>query len=66
MYKKPIEALGREIHYEPLPGEFRAVIIAAWSRGGLLPASAIDKLVPKRLKWALGGEHHLGGVNDVR
>jgi hypothetical protein len=29
-YKKPhrIEALAKEVHYEPLPGEVRAVVIA--------------------------------------
>jgi hypothetical protein len=33
MYKKPIEALAREIHYEPLPPEVRVAVIAAWTRG---------------------------------
>jgi hypothetical protein len=47
MYKKPIDALAKEIHYEPLPGEVRAVIIAAWTRGGLLPRAAIEKMMPK-------------------
>jgi hypothetical protein len=33
MYRKPIEALAKEIHYEPVPVEVRTVIIAAWQRG---------------------------------
>jgi hypothetical protein len=33
MYKKPIEALAKEIHYEPMSGKVRAGIIAAWPRG---------------------------------
>jgi hypothetical protein len=46
MYKKPIEVLAREIHYEPLPGEVRAVVIAAWTRGGMLPKATIERMVP--------------------
>ena len=34
MYKKPVEVLAREIHYEPLPPEVRTIVIAAWTRGG--------------------------------
>lgn len=48
MYKKPIELIAKEIHYEPLPDEIRAVIIASWKRGGLLPLAAIEKIVPNR------------------
>ena len=44
MYKKPVEMIAREIHYEPLPDEMRAVIIASWKRGGLPRSSAIDAL----------------------
>jgi hypothetical protein len=29
MFKKPVEGLAKEIHYEPLPPEARAVVIAA-------------------------------------
>lgn len=47
MYKKPIEKLAADIRYDPLPGEARAVIIAAWSRGGLLPRATIEGLVPE-------------------
>jgi hypothetical protein len=50
MYKKPIELLAREIHYEPLPGEVRAVAIAAWTRGGLLPRAAIEQMVPTNVE----------------
>ena len=47
MYKKAIEVLAREGHYEPLPGEVRAVVIAAWQRGGLLPAAVVEKMIPQ-------------------
>jgi hypothetical protein len=46
MYKKPIEVLAREIHYDPLPDDVRTVIIAAWSRGGLLPPATVEQMVP--------------------
>jgi hypothetical protein len=48
MYRKPIDVIAREFQYDPLPAEVRAVVIAAWTRGGLLPATAIDKMVPER------------------
>jgi hypothetical protein len=38
--------LAKEIHYEPRPEEIRAVIIASWKRGGLLPAATVEQLVP--------------------
>src|ERR1700735_4716089 len=44
LYKKPIEVLAREIHYEPLPPEVRMVIIAAWKRGGMLPAAVVEEM----------------------
>jgi hypothetical protein len=50
MYKKPIEELAKQVHYEPLPGEVRAIVIAAWTRGGLLPAAAIEGMVPNSEK----------------
>ena len=34
LYKKPVEALARDVRYDPLPEEVRAVVIAAWQRGG--------------------------------
>ena len=46
MYKKPVEDLAHEIRYDPLQDEVRAVIIASWKRGGLLPAAAIEQMVP--------------------
>src|SRR5258708_30440016 len=49
MYKKPLEALAREIHYEPLPDEIRTVIIASWRRGGLLPPATIEQIVPVKI-----------------
>jgi hypothetical protein len=48
MYKKPLEVLAREVHYEPLPIEVRAIVIATWQRGGLLPKDAVEKLVPSQ------------------
>ncbi|MGC2224045.1 MAG: hypothetical protein WA624_17695 [Methylocella sp.] len=50
MYKKPIEIIAKEIHYEPLPDEIRAVIIASWKRGGMLPAATIEQMVPARIE----------------
>jgi hypothetical protein len=35
MYKKPIEAIAKEIRYDPLPDDVRTVVIATWTRGGL-------------------------------
>jgi hypothetical protein len=46
MYKKPVEEIARTIHYEPLPQEVRTVVIAAWERGGLLPARIIKDMIP--------------------
>jgi hypothetical protein len=46
LYKKPVEALAREIRYDPLPEELRMVVIAAWQRGGLLPAAVVQEMVP--------------------
>jgi hypothetical protein len=47
MYKKPVELLAREVHYEPLAPEVRAVVIAAWTRGGLLPRAEIERFIPQ-------------------
>jgi len=49
MYEKPIDVLAREIHYDPLPDDVRTVIIAAWSRGGLLPRAAVEQMAPQQL-----------------
>jgi hypothetical protein len=49
LFKKPIDVLAREIHYEPLAPEVRMVIIAAWKRGGMLPAAAIEEMVPEQV-----------------
>lgn len=48
MFKKPIEVLAKEFQYDPIPNEVRTVIIAAWTRGGLLPRAAIEQMVPAR------------------
>jgi len=47
MYKKPIEVMAKEFRYDPLPNEVRIAVIAAWSRGGLLPRAAIEQMVPE-------------------
>jgi hypothetical protein len=46
MYKKPIDALAKEIKYDPVPDDVRLVMIASWKRGGLLPATVIEHMVP--------------------
>ena len=46
MYKKPIELLAKEIHYDPLPDDVRVVIIQSWKNFGMLPAAAIEEMVP--------------------
>jgi hypothetical protein len=49
IYKKPIDVLAKELRYEALSGEVRAVIIAAWRSGGMLPPAAIEEMVPLSL-----------------
>lgn len=46
LYRKPIEELAKTIHYEPLPDEVRMVVVAAWKRGGMLPAATVEQMVP--------------------
>ena len=46
IYKRPIEEIAKDFRYDPLPTEVRAVIIAAWQRGGLLPSKTIKAMVP--------------------
>ena len=41
-----VQKAAKEIRYDPLPDEVRTVVIAAWSRGGLLPRLAIEQTVP--------------------
>ena len=48
MYKKPIESIVKEYRYDPLPDEMRAVIIASWKRGGLLPTAGVEQMVPRQ------------------
>jgi hypothetical protein len=48
MYKKPIELLARNIRYEPLPPEIRAVVLRSWANFGMLPAATIEKMVPEK------------------
>jgi hypothetical protein len=48
MYTKPVDAIVKEIRYDPLPDEMRAVIIASWKRGGMLPAATIERKVPEQ------------------
>jgi len=47
LYKRPIEEIAKTFSYEPVPGEVRGVIIAAWQRGGLLPAAVVEEMVPQ-------------------
>jgi hypothetical protein len=41
--------MAKDIHYEPVPPEFRLIIMAAWPRGGL-PQAAIELLIPAGLQ----------------
>jgi hypothetical protein len=43
---KPVDQLVKEFRYDPLPPEIRTIIVAAWMRGGMLPAAAIAAMVP--------------------
>ena len=47
-YKKPVELLAKEIHYDPLPEEVRIVVIQSWKNFGTLPAAAIEEMVPAK------------------
>lgn len=46
LYRRPVEEIAKDFRYEPLPGEVRVAVIAAWRRGGLLPTAAIEAMVP--------------------
>jgi hypothetical protein len=48
MYKKPVNALAQEIHYEPLPEDMRIVVIRSSKIFGMLPRAAIEKMVPAK------------------
>jgi hypothetical protein len=48
LYKKPIEVLAKEIHYDPLAPDVRTVIIQSWRNFGVLPAAAIEQMVPEK------------------
>lgn len=43
---KPLAEIVEGYAYDPLPGEIRAVVIAAWARVGLLPQPIIEQIVP--------------------
>jgi hypothetical protein len=49
MYKKPLADIAKEIHYEPLAADVRAVVIASWRNFGLLPAATVEQMVPERV-----------------
>jgi hypothetical protein len=55
LYKRPLDVIAKQFTYEPLPPEVRAVIIAGWIRGGLLPQAVVDRMVPELP--ANGGMH---------
>jgi hypothetical protein len=42
-YKK---GMAREIHYEPLPDEVRAVVIVSWKRGGCCRRWRLSRWLP--------------------
>jgi hypothetical protein len=44
----PIDELAKNLHYDPLSVEVRAIVIATWERGGLLPRAVIEKVVPAK------------------
>ena len=46
MFKKSVEVLAKEFQYEPLPVEVRGIIVAAWTRGGMLSKASADTVVP--------------------
>lgn len=47
MYKKPIEVLAREIHYDALPDDVR-MVIAAWTLG-VVARAAVEQIIPEAL-----------------
>ena len=73
MYKKPIEVLAKQIHYTPLSQE-RALVIAAWKRGNMLPDAviAIGRLpteirhIGTRRRFALGRRARVSGLRARR
>lgn len=46
LYKKPLEVLARDIRYEPLPPDVRAIVLRSWANFGMLPAATVEKMVP--------------------
>jgi hypothetical protein len=57
IYKKPIEAIAKEFHYDPLPADVRIVVVERWRSFGLLPTAAIEKMVPLK-EYANTGDNH--------
>jgi hypothetical protein len=49
MYKKPIELLAKEIHYDPLPDDVRVIVIQSWKNFGMLPPATVEAMVPKQV-----------------
>jgi hypothetical protein len=47
MFKKPVDEMAKAFQYEPLDAEVRAVVVAAWQRGGLLPKATIERMIPE-------------------
>lgn len=45
LYRKPIEEIAKQLHYEPLPGPVRAEIVSAWRRFNMLPAHVVEEVV---------------------
>ena len=55
LYKKTPQELANVVHYEPLPPEVRAVVIAAWVRGGLVPQATTERMVPLQIQASTDG-----------
>ena len=56
IFKKPVDATATEFQYDSLPNEVRTVVIAAWSREGLLPRAAIEQMVPTKEPASIAAE----------
>jgi hypothetical protein len=50
MYKKPIELIAKEVHYEPVPPEIRVAIMRRGSGDRRCPRRLLKRWCPKPLK----------------
>jgi len=58
LYRRPLDVIAKEFQYEPLPGEVRVAVIAAWKRGGLLPDAVLQQMIPASGPQVLALEPH--------